>query len=111
MAPPYTLARPPRLPSFVRCSFAREAARGGHLQVLQWAKSQGCSWNKQTSSFAAAGHLEVLQWAKSQGCSWDEETCTWAAREGHLEVLMLAELECEGNEHKCFCVGRTEFIE
>ncbi len=48
------------------CAFA---ALKGHLEVLQWAQSQGCPWNERTCAFAAqGGHLEVLQWAKSQGC-------------------------------------------
>ena len=29
---------------------------------------------------AEGGHLEVLQWARANGCPWDEETCAYAAR-------------------------------
>ena len=36
---------------------------------------------KETCALAAIyRHLEVLQWARAQGCPWDEETCAWAAR-------------------------------
>ena len=39
------------------------AAKGGHIQVLQWARTKGCPWDAQTCNFAAlAGHLEILQW-------------------------------------------------
>jgi hypothetical protein len=67
------------------------AAQNGHLEVLQWARSNGCSWNRDTCSEAAHnGHLEVLQWARSNGCSWNERTCSAAAHNGHLEVLQWA---------------------
>src|SRR5690349_14049438 len=33
------------------------------------------------------GYLEVLQWARANGCPWDERTCLNAAADGHLEVL------------------------
>jgi len=70
------------------------AAKGGHLKVLQWARSQGCPWNVYTCRFAAeGGHLEVLQWARSDPtdpCPWDELVCINAALKGHLEVLKWA---------------------
>ena len=45
------------------------AARGGHLEVLQWARANGCTWHKDTCAYAAQeGHLEVLQWARANGC-------------------------------------------
>ena len=37
--------------------------------------------------------LELLKWARANGCKWDEETCTAAARGGHLEVLQWARAE------------------
>ena len=54
----------------------REAAQGGHLQVLRWAREQGCPWDFTTClSAAAGGHLEVLRWAREHDCEWDEWTC------------------------------------
>eukprot|EP00240_Pyramimonas_obovata_P011654 CAMPEP_0118924808 /NCGR_PEP_ID=MMETSP1169-20130426/2769_1 /TAXON_ID=36882 /ORGANISM="Pyramimonas obovata, Strain CCMP722" /LENGTH=117 /DNA_ID=CAMNT_0006865941 /DNA_START=340 /DNA_END=690 /DNA_ORIENTATION=- len=44
-----------------------------------WARDIGCPWSKQTCSAAAGGgHLEILQWARSQNppCPWDEDTCS-----------------------------------
>ena len=67
------------------------AAKGGHLEVLQWAKANGCPWDYRTCACAAkGGHLEVLQWARANGCDWDSNTCAYAAEEGHLEVLQWA---------------------
>ncbi len=83
--------------------FAVEAAGGGHLEVLKWARNQGCPWNARTCANAAEkGHLEVLQWARSQGCPWDELTCAWAALKGHLEVLQWARSRgCAWDEDTC----------
>ena len=33
------------------------------------------------------GHLDVLQWLRANGCPWDGYTCRGAAQGGHLEVL------------------------
>ena len=70
----------------------RIAAAGGHLNILQWARSQTpqYSWDVMTCAVAARfGHLEVLQWIRSQTppCPWDDRACQLAARNGHLEVL------------------------
>ena len=77
-------------------STCQTLARCGHLEVMQWAREHGCSWNEQTCYGAAAcGKLGVLRWAREHGCPWDEEVCTLAAEGGHLEVLQWA------REHNC----------
>ena len=61
------------------------------LEVLQWARQNGCPWKESTCYRAAeGGHLEVLQWAHQNGCPWNEGTCEAAAKKGHLEVLKWA---------------------
>ena len=66
----------------------RAAARGGHLEVLQWACANGCPWDVWTCRYVTCyGHLEVLQWARANGAPWDAETCAVAAEYGQLEVL------------------------
>ena len=53
----------------------------GHLEVLKWARENGCDWDSNTCSYAAEnGHLEVLKWARENGCEWDSDTCAYAAR-------------------------------
>ena len=48
----------------------------GHLEVLKWARDNGCDWNERTCASAALrGHLEVLKWAQENGCKWDNHTC------------------------------------
>ncbi len=41
----------------------------------------------ETCTAACGGHLQVLQWARSQGCPWNEGTSAGAARGGHLKVI------------------------
>ena len=44
------------------------AALGGHLEVLQWARANGCPWNKYTIVRACQyGHDDVVIWAKTNG--------------------------------------------
>ena len=52
------------------------AARGGHLEVLQWAREHDCPWNDKTCHAAArGGHLAVLRWAREHNCPWDADEC------------------------------------
>jgi hypothetical protein len=66
------------------------AVKQGSHNVLQFLHEIGCSWNVDVSTCAQAalfGHLNVLQWARANGCPWDENTCSEAASNGHLDVL------------------------
>ena len=48
-----------------RCA---EAAKGGHLEVLKWARAHCCPWDQWTRQLAEEeGHLELLQWAVEHG--------------------------------------------
>ena len=45
------------------------AAAGGHLEVLQWLRANGCPWDVNTCRRAfAGGHYDMLEWAKANGC-------------------------------------------
>ena len=89
------------------------AAEEGHLEVLQWARSEGCPWDNRTCSEAAGGgRLAVLQWARSQGCPWDEDTCFYAASEGYLEVLQWARSQgCPWDEYTCSLAASRGHLE
>ena len=39
------------------------------------------------ASAAHGGQLELLQWARANGCPWDGKTCAHAAKGGQIEVL------------------------
>jgi hypothetical protein len=79
------------------------AAQNGHLQILQYAYTNGCRWDAWTCSNAALnGHLDVLQFAHENGCPWTEHTCSNAALNGHLNVLEYARSKgCPWNEFTC----------
>ena len=48
------------------------AAMCTSTERLAWARWMGCRWNYGTCADAAAGgHLEVLRWAREQGCPCD----------------------------------------
>ena len=65
-----------------------QAAWGGHLEVLAFARRNGCPWDVDTCTGAAfGGHLGVLAWARSKGCPWDSDTACAAHRKGHAHVL------------------------
>ena len=67
------------------------AARSGHLEILKWARANGCDWDKFTYVEATrGGHLEVLQWAHDNGCPRDVYTCKNAAEFGQFEILKWA---------------------
>ena len=86
------LARPEGYPSpspsfFTekRCTWAAEM---GHLDVLKYARENGCPWNEETCEEAArGGHLDVLKYLHENGCPWNEKACEHAAEMGHLDVL------------------------
>ncbi|KAG5178060.1 hypothetical protein JKP88DRAFT_350445 [Tribonema minus] len=82
---------------------AREAARRGRLNLLEWLRENGCPWDEHTCSGAAeGGHLEVLRWARANGCPWSQETTWAAAKGGHLEVLQWAAANgCPCDEETC----------
>jgi hypothetical protein len=80
--------------------FARvcaEAASAGRLEVLMWARDNGCPWNVSTCLEAAKnGHLDCLKWAHENGCPLEHgrpsknDICLYAAQGGHLECLKWA---------------------
>src|SRR5437899_1988986 len=48
--------------------FCALAAAHGYLNLINWARANGCPWNERTCEQAAeGGHLEVLQWARTNG--------------------------------------------
>lgn len=66
------------------------AAKGGHLHVLQFLRSQhvNAKWNGKTPMKAAErGHLEVLRWAIENRCPVDAYTYHGAAMYGHIHIL------------------------
>ena len=49
----------------------QNAALYGHLEILKWARENGCEWDQQVCSYAASiGHFEILKWARENGCKY-----------------------------------------
>jgi len=47
---------------------------------------RNCPWDEYTCSYAAkGGHLEVLKWARESGCPWTGDTRRLAASKGYVE--------------------------
>ena len=80
-----------------------EAAGSGHLEILQWVRSNGCPWDGSVCSYAAShDHLEVLKWTSHHGCPWSRYTCQFAAGAGHWNILQWArEHGCPWDESVC----------
>ncbi len=82
------------------------AARGGHLEPLQWARANGCLWDARTCSQAArGGHLELLQWARASCCPWDKQLSWTAAAGGQVAVLEWVTMEGYEWDHGLVCEG------
>jgi hypothetical protein len=64
------------------------AAKRGHLEVLKWARANGCPWTSDTCSYAAkGGHLQVLKWARANGCPWNWHAYRLACRKKRRGVV------------------------
>jgi hypothetical protein len=55
---------------------------------------------------AQGGHLEVLQWARANGCPWDETLVNIAAQNGH-EAVVRALIELGADVNKAHDIGWT----
>jgi len=73
-------------------SFCSKAAKGGHLDLLQWAQAQGMNTISDATGYAAAraGHVKILQWLKDNNYYDDrslEDVEQIAAELGYIHVL------------------------
>ncbi|CAE8589598.1 unnamed protein product [Polarella glacialis] len=76
-------------------SVCQAAARGGHKEVLRWARDHWgphFTFDAATCEQAALGEDEakarsILEWLRQEGALWDRETTHNAMRNGHIEVV------------------------
>ena len=75
------------------------AALIGRLDLLQYLREDGCSWDKNTCYSAVEGsqqpllqkkHLEILQWALENGCPWSKRECLDACAEGSIRDFVIS---------------------
>lgn len=63
-------------------------AENGDLDMLKFARENGCPWDEKTCMLAAENdNLDVLKWARENGGPWDESKCTFAAASCRLKIL------------------------
>ena len=48
-----------------KINISRYASGNNDFELLQWARKNGCPWDKHTCSEAATGRLEVIEWLDS----------------------------------------------
>ena len=79
------------------------AARGGHLNILKWARANGSPWYRHTAAYLAeGGHLEALKWVMTNGYRWKSNICEYAAKGDQLEVLEYARAnDCPWDKDTC----------
>ena len=53
-----------------------------HLEILEWARGNGCEWNETDYSSVTA----MMRWEKVNGYGWSGGVSSNAARGGRLEV-------------------------
>ncbi len=61
------------------------------MEILRWAREQGCPWDDLVHSQAAiGGHLEVIEWAVDNGLPCNPAIAHGAAARGHYHVIAWA---------------------
>ena len=68
---------------------ATEAARHGHLELVQWLCGEGGFAMDADVMWMAAGsgNLELVKWLRGEGCPWSADTCFHAISNDDVEVL------------------------
>jgi hypothetical protein len=81
----------------------RNAAYGGHNDMLEWLDDRGCKFDDWVVVNAAeGGHIRTLQWLWDRGTAFGWEACAGAAEGGQLDALVwLRERDCDWNESTC----------
>jgi len=61
-----------------------QAAKGGHLDVLEWLHLNSCFEGSALAlnEAARAGNLNIVKWLVEHGCQEDDNTQTWALQGG-----------------------------
>ena len=79
------------------------AAANGHLEILKWARANGCPWDEWT---CIAGQLkmtdlEILKWARANGAPWNEESIRKNLTDHDAVLDWLDGLECQNGLRRC----------
>lgn len=85
-----------------------KAAQNGHLDVIKYARENGCEWSADTFSEASTEwHLDTLKYAREHGCPWDKNQCLaafvstkvfrFSSADKIRHALVLAWIEADGH--------------
>lgn len=66
---------------------APELPSAGTLTSSSWDGPTAVVGTNVRALAAKGEHLDVLMWARSNGCPWEEFACSFAAGNGHVGVL------------------------
>ena len=83
------------------------------MEVLVWAREHGFPWGVTSINAARGGRLDVLQWAVARGCSLPRGLVASAAEHGHHHIVMWA-LEsgsCPFSEVDCCQLGLRGWLD
>jgi hypothetical protein len=105
--------------SAIGVDVCQEAARNGHVHVLEWVLANGGTWDDQAwSSAAFGGQLATLEWLLAKSTSstpplgLDDHMCTSAAQSGSLDVLKwLRQHGCPWGHSVCKHAARNGHIQ
>ena len=61
----------------------------GYLPIIQYIREHGVEWTESYIIYAASaqGHVQILEYALDHGCLWEKTVTRDAAKMGHLNVL------------------------
>lgn len=74
------------------------ASRGGHLDVVKFIKSHGGNFSPVDAKDSALwnGHVEILEWALSNGGTWCDDDLERARARGHSRIAKWLEKNGQG---------------
>ncbi|CAM9181687.1 unnamed protein product, partial [Phaeothamnion confervicola] len=62
-----------------------------YFGLLQFLRTSNYPWHQAAdfcSAAASGGHLDILQWLRAEGCRWDACSFSLATSSGHVQVLL-----------------------
>ena len=90
------------------------AAQCGQFNILKFGYSKGYNLKNVCTYAVIGGHIDILKWARENGCPWDETTIVSAIKNGHLDVTkFILEQECLYKGNICNCAitfGQLEML-
>ena len=74
----------------------RNAASKGHLEILNFLRTNACPWDEQTCAEAAGNnHYNIVLWCREMKCPWDKKTLSNIANYGNIEhIISLRNMGC-----------------